>query len=382
MKKLLIILFLAFVLFGCDDKEPTEELTVPNGLAPLTPASDCDIPTLEGGWVCTWADEFSGDAIDESKWNFELGNFGGGNNELQTYTKENTEVVDGKMVITARRETKDQRSYTSSRLTTKYKGNFQYVRIITRAKMPSGRGTWPAIWMMPVMNSYGGWPNSGEIDIMEYVGYDKNRIHTTIHTEKFNHKLGTQIGYSRLYENVETEFKDYEMIWTPGKILTYVDGDKLGEFNYVAELNKDVKSSAAFPFDQMFFLIINLAVGGDWGGAQGVDDTIFPTALEVDYVRVYKQDYATLDTENPTQPGDIQLAMLKNSIYWTKSTDDYGVEEYAVYLDGKFHKYTRLNQIVLTGLVKDQTYLIQVQAVDFVGRVSPLSNTLSYTYKA
>lgn len=383
MKKLLILLLLAFVLFGCEEKEPTEEtITVPNGLAPLEAVTDCDVPTLDGGWVCIWADEFSGDAVDETKWNFETGGFGGGNNEQQYYTKENTEVKDGKMVITAKLENMGGKAYTSSRLTTKYKGNFQYVRIVTRAKMPTGRGTWPAIWMMPLMSAYGGWPDSGEIDIMEYVGYDPNRIHSTIHTEKFNYSLGTQIGYSRLYENVETEFKDYEMIWTPGRILTYVDGDKLGEFNYVAELNQDVPSSAAFPFDQMFFLIINLAIGGNWGGAQGIDNTIFPTTFEIDHVRVYKYDYATVDKEEPTTPGDIQIAALKNSIFWTKSTDDYGVEEYAVYLDGVFHKYTRLNQIVLTGLVAGQTYNIQVQAVDFVGRVSPLSNTLSYTYKA
>ena len=386
MKKLLILLFLAFVLFGCDKTEPTEEtiINVPNGLAPLEAAEDCEVATLDGGWVCIWADEFSGDAVDETKWNFELGTGSGGwgNNEQQYYTKDNTEVKDGKMVITAKLENMGGKAYTSSRLTTKYKGNFQYVRIVTRAKMPSGRGTWPAIWMMPLMSAYGIWPNSGEIDIMEYVGHNKDRILTTIHTQKFNHTLGTQIGYSRLYENVETEFKDYEMIWSPGRILTYVDGDKLGEFNYVAELNKDVTSAAAFPFDQLFFLIINLAIGGNLGGAQGIDNTIFPTTFEIEHVRVYKLDYATIDKEEPTQPGDVQPALLKNSLFWTKSTDDYGVEEYAVYLDGAFHKYTRLNQIVLTGLVAGQTYNVQVQAVDFVGRVSPLSNTLSYTFKA
>ncbi|HCZ24569.1 MAG TPA: hypothetical protein DHV05_06970 [Acholeplasmataceae bacterium] len=216
---------------------------------------------------------------------------------------------------------------------------------------------------------------------MEYVGYDKDRIHSTIHTEKFNHRLGTQIGYSRIYDNVETEFKDYEMIWTPGKILTFVDGDKLGEFNYVAELNQEVAYNEAFPFDQMFFLIINLAIGGDWGGAQGIDNTIFPTTFEIDYVRVYKQDYAKVDLEEPTQPGDIQVAQLKNTIFWAKSDDDYGVEHYAIYLDGRFYRYANLNQYTFKGLTANQSYNIQVEAVDFGGRVSPLSNTLSFTFQ-
>ncbi|HAX03076.1 MAG: hypothetical protein A2Y45_06550 [Tenericutes bacterium GWC2_34_14] len=381
MKKLLIVLFLAFILVGCETPEETVPTGVPNGLAPLEAVEDCDNPTLDGGWVCIWADEFSGDAVDETKWNFEEGAFGGGNNERQYYTRNNTAIVDGKMVITAKQESMGGMPYTSSRLTTRYKGNFQYVRIVTRAKMPSGRGTWPAIWMMPLGSVYGGWPDSGEIDIMEYVGYDKDRIHSTIHTEKFNHRLGTQIGYSRIYDNVETEFKDYEMIWTPGKILTFVDGDKLGEFNYVAELNQEVAYNEAFPFDQMFFLIINLAIGGDWGGAQGIDNTIFPTTFEIDYVRVYKQDYAKVDLEEPTQPGDIQVAQLKNTIFWAKSDDDYGVEHYAIYLDGRFYRYANLNQYTFKGLTANQSYNIQVEAVDFGGRVSPLSNTLSFTFQ-
>lgn len=381
MKKILILFLLLFVLFGCENKDETET-GVPNGLAPLVAATDCENPSLEGGWVCIWADEFSGSEVDEDKWNFEINGNGGGNNELQYYRKENTVVDDGKMVITAKREDYLGKLYTSSRLTTRMKGNFQYVRIVTRAKMPSGRGTWPAIWMMPVMSTYGGWPNSGEIDIMEYVGYDKDRIHSTIHTRAYNHGLNTQLGFSKIVENMETEFKDYEMIWSPGRILTYVDGDKVGEFNYVADRNQTMPYDHAFPFDQMFFLIINLAVGGNWGGAEGVDPEAFPTSFEIDYVRVYKQDYALYDKEAPTQPQNIQVAQLKNSLFWDKSTDDYGVEEYAVYLDGKFHKYTRLNQIVLTGLVAGQTYNVQVQAADFVGRTSALSSSLSYTYKA
>ena len=388
MKKLIIFVLLLFVMVGCETATPTVPTepietvvpSVPNGLQALTATEDCAVPTLEGGWVCIWADEFEGDSVDETKWNFEEGAFGGGNQEVQYYSRNNAEVVDSKLIITAHKETMGGRDYTSARMTTKYKGTFKYVRIVVSAKMPTGRGTWPAIWMMPLMSVYGGWPRSGEIDIMEYVGYDENRIHSTIHTEKFNHNLGTQIGYSRLYEDVETSYKEYEMIWTPGSITTYVDGDQLGVFAYVPHFNQDVPYNQAFPFDQEFFLILNLAIGGTWGGAQGIDTTIFPTAMEVDYVRVYKQDYALTDVEAPSKPINVQLAQLKNTLFWNKSDDDYGVEEYAVYLDGVFHKYASLNQITLKGLTVNQTYQVQIQAVDFVGRVSEMSDTLSFTF--
>ncbi len=365
-----------FILVGCEKGTDV----IPNGLLPLTAVDDCDEPTLEGGWTCIWADEFNGTEIDETKWNFEVNGSGGGNNELQYYTRENAQIVDGKLVITAKKESYLGKDYTSSRLTTKYKGTFEYVRIVVRAKQPVGRGTWSAIWMMPLMNAYGGWPDSGEIDIMEYVGYDPSYVHSTIHTEKFNHNLNTQIGFSHQVQTANTEFHDYEMIWSPGYIKTLVDGETIGEFNYVPVFTTDVAYSEAFPFDQEFFLILNLAIGGNWGGAQGIDPNIFPATFEIDYARVYKQDYATVDKEKPTDPSNIALAQLKNTIYWQKSTDDYGVSEYAVYLDGEFHRYANLNQITFMGLNVGQTYQVQIQAVDFVGRVSGLSESFSLTY--
>jgi beta-glucanase (GH16 family) len=246
--------------------------------------------------------------------------------------------------------------------------------------MAGGRGTWPAIWMLPTMNAYGTWPNSGEIDIMEYVGYDPNRVHATIHTRKFNHNLGTQLGGSRTIQNAETEFHDYEIIWTPGNIQAFVDGDKYAEFGYNAGLNSDVPYHHAFPFDQLFFLILNVAVGGNWGGAEGVDAEAFPTSMEVDYVRVYQQDYATLDKESPSMPTFIQPSQLANTFHWRASTDDVGVEKYAIYVDGEFRRYVNLNQATLTGLTRGQTYQIQVQAVDFVGRTSELSDVYLFTY--
>jgi len=383
MKKILMIVCLLFILIGCrsNDTEPTDTTddSLPNGLTPLIATEDCLVPTLDDGWVCIWADEFEGDTVDETKWHFEDGGYGGGNRELQYYTRNNTTVEDGKLIITSKLEDMDGKRYTSSRLNTKYKASFQYVRISVSAKMPSGNGTWPAIWMMPLMNVYGGWPNSGEIDIMEYVGRNQNEILSTIHTKKFNHNLGTQLGYHRVYENVETEFKNYEMIWMPGTILTYVDGDKLGEFNYTPAFNQEVPYYDAHPFDQEFFLIINLAIGGTLAGA--VDDAIFPQTFEIEHVRVYKKDYAVLDKEAPEVPTEIRTATLKNTLWWLKSHDDIGVEKYAIYLDGEFHKYANLQQVTLTGLNVGQSYQVQIQAIDFVGRVSEKSEifTLNYT---
>ena len=381
MKKLLLLFLTLFILIGCEAKpsEPTEP-SVPNGLIPLIPTSDCAVPTLEDGWVCIWADEFQGDELDMTKWNYEDGGYGGGNQEIQYYTRNNTTFEDGKLVITAKNEYMMGKNYTSSRINTRFKWSDRYVRIQVSAKMPSGRGTWPAIWMLPLMNTYGNWPNSGEIDIMEYAGYDLNRIHSTIHTRKFNHNLGTQISYTRVYPNVETEFKVYEMIWAPGHIITYVDGDKLGEFLYVPGLNREVPYHHAHPFDQEFYLLINLAIGGTFGGVQGVDASAFPTRMEVDYVRVYRQDYALTDLTSPTTPSNIQLAQIANTIFWNRSTDDRGVEKYAIYLDGVFHRYANLNQVTFTGLVSNQSYQVEIQAIDFVGRVSSKSQAFTFNF--
>lgn len=373
MKKILSLVLLLFILIGC---EPNEDEELP--IDPLKPVEGCEEGTLDGGWVCIWADEFEGEEIDETKWNFEVNGYGGGNNELQYYTKENAEIVDGKLVITAKKESYLGKEYTSSRLTTKYKGDFTYGRFIIRAKLPSGAGTWPAIWMMPTMSAYGGWPNSGEIDIMEHVGRDADNVFSTIHTEKFNHMKGTQIGYDITLPTAETEFHEYEIIWNPGQILAFVDGEQFATFGYSAAFNQDVPYHAAFPFDQDFFLILNLAIGGGLGGT--VDNSIFPQAFEIDYVRVYKYDYASIDKEVPSVVEDLQIAQLKNTIFWDASDDDYGVEKYAIYVNDELYDFANLNQYTFDRLEKGTSYQIKVQAVDFVGRASEMSQILSFTY--
>lgn len=370
MKKLnvLFIFVLALILVAC-----TEKSNVPA----LVSAEDCNEATLEDGWVCVWADEFEGTEVDTNKWTYEVNGSGGGNNELQFYTDKNTVVEDSILSIIAKKETYNGREYTSSRIVSKYKGDFTYGRFITRAKNPVGAGTWPAIWMMPTMSVYGGWPKSGEIDIMEYVGRNPSKVSGTVHTEARNGGNTPVKEYTLPTAN--SEFHNYEVIWEPGTIRWYVDGVKFNEVIYTPQFTQQYKYNQVFPFDQDFFMILNLAIGGTLGGA--VDDSIFPTAFEVDYVRVYQRDYGKIDKEAPSKVTDISLQQLANTIYWKRGVDDFAVEKYNVYVDGEFRGVTRVNQFTFGGLVKGETYAIRIEAVDFVGRVSKLSDSYSFTFQ-
>ncbi len=236
-----------------------------------------------------WSDEFDGDELDRSKWVYEVNGEGGGNNELQFYTDTNTEVSDGTLKIIARHEDYNGWEYTSSRITTQNKAAWKYGIIEIRAKIPSGLGTWSALWMMPLFSRYGGWPNSGELDIMEHVGYNENNIHGTIHTKIYNHKVGTQKGSNTTaFQDVTTAFHVYKIEWLPDRIDFYVDDDNF--YTYDPHRYSSCPTSNVWPFNASFFLIMNIAVGGDWGGVNGVDPDDFPTSMEIDYVRVYQAD--------------------------------------------------------------------------------------------
>jgi beta-glucanase (GH16 family) len=232
-----------------------------------------------------WADEFDYTGLpDKAKWGYDIGGGGWGNNELEYYTdrEENASVANGLLTITAKKETYQNRNYTSARLVSKGKGDFLYGRFEVKARLPKGKGTWPAIWMLPTDWAYGGWPKSGEIDIMEHVGYDPDVVHISVHTEAYNHTIGTQKTATKKVEKAMEEFHLYRVDWTPYAIRGYID-DKL-LFTFVNEK----KGSAEWPFDKRFHFLLNVAVGGNWGGAQGMDDSVFPAKMEIDYVRVYK----------------------------------------------------------------------------------------------
>lgn len=273
---LIPILFSALVHFSnCTEKNEVVAITQP------VPISD---KNYQFETTPTWEDNFnSGTSPDPSKWSFEVGGNGWGNNELQYYTNgQNSVVSGGNLIITAKKENNSGREYTSSRMITKGKGDFLYGRFEVRAKLPRGRGTWPAIWMFHSDPVYGAWPASGEIDIMEHVGFDQNRVHSTVHTSAFNHKIGTQKGANKIVPTASDEFHIYRTDWTPFSIKSYIDGELYFEFT-----NQN-KGFTAWPFDKKFFLILNIAVGGDWGGSQGIDNTVYPQSMTVDYVKVFK----------------------------------------------------------------------------------------------
>ena len=246
-------------------------------------------------WQLVWSDEFDSDVIDEEKWNKLLWRPGWVNNELQAYTAEtnNIFIENGNLVLQALYQpgytgtdyqgngyTTD---YTSGRLNTAGKAEWSYGRFEIRAKLPEGVGSWPAIWMLGSSISSIGWPACGEIDIMEHVGFDEGNIHASIHTTAYNHILGTQ---KTAHINVPTatdSFHVYTLEWTANYMYFMVDDQPL-HFVY----NDSENDVDKWPFDQSAYLILNLAVGGDWGGAQGVDNSSFPMSMLVDYVRIYE----------------------------------------------------------------------------------------------
>jgi beta-glucanase (GH16 family) len=238
-----------------------------------------------------WSDEFNYEGTpDTTKWTYDLGDgcpnvCGWGNHELEYYTNDlkNVRVENGNLVIEARKENKEGKQYTSSRILSKKKGDWTYARLEIRAKLPRGLGTWPAIWMLSTDWKYGGWPESGEVDIMEHVGYDPGVIHGTIHTEAFNHRKQTQKEGKISVVDAQDAFHVYSVDWSKDQMRFFVD-DKLYH-----TVNRNAQDSfKEWPFDQRFHLIMNVAVGGDWGGSKGVDENIWPQQMLVDYVRVYQ----------------------------------------------------------------------------------------------
>jgi len=197
--------------------------------------------------------------------------------------KRNSRVENGKLIIEAHKSPKGGKQYTSARLVTKNKGDWTYGKISIRAKLPTGLGTWPAIWMLPSANKFGGWPNSGEIDIMEHVGYESDTIYGTVHTTSYNHMIGTQVGKATYQPDAESTFKTYSIEWDEDQITWSIDGSQYHSFDNRKMTEKE------WPFDEEFHLILNIAVGGNWGGKKGIDTEIWPQQMIVDWVRVYQE---------------------------------------------------------------------------------------------
>ncbi len=255
-------------------------------------------------WRQVWGDEFDYTGPpDPKKWSFNVWPAGKVNGEEQAYTarQKNVRVEQGRLVIEAHKEEYAKASYTSGRIHSARKGDLLYGRIEVRAKLPAGQGTWPALWMLPTApftyattctegadwqgsSVCDAWPNSGEIDIMEHVGYDMNRVHGTVHTKSYYWVNGEQRKASVEAEMVDQRFHVYAMEWSPDRIDVFYD-----DAIYFTYLN-DGGDWRSWPFDHPFHLVMNVAVGGGWGGAGGpTDASAFPTAMLVDYVRLYQK---------------------------------------------------------------------------------------------
>lgn len=327
-------------------------------------------------WQPVWCDDFEVDgAPDPTRWGFDLGGGGWGNRELQYYTDslDNAFIEDGVLTIRALREDHQGYEFTSARLVTRQRGDWLYGRVQVKARVPEGRGTWPAIWMLPTDVLYGIWPNSGEIDIMEHVGYDPNVIHGTIHTAAFNHMINTQLGFSTDIPTATSEFHLYEMIWEPGRIELFIDGERFAFFGFNPELNLNNENYQAWPFDQRFHLILNLAIGGDWGGVRGVDREAFPNQMEIEFVRVFQRDKAGMDQSPPEQVTQLTERLSSPThtrLHWAHAIDDVMVSHYEIFVDGEYYDQTSLNAKNIRGLTPNTRHVIEVVAVDFAGNRS------------
>lgn len=235
-------------------------------------------------YVLVWSDEFNTPGLpDSTKWDYEVGKVR--NNELQYYThqrSENARIQDTVLIIEARKEAFKGADYTSASLISRYKGDWLYGKFEIRAKVPTGKGTWPAIWMMPTNDEYGGWPKSGELDIMEYVGYDPSTLYFNAHYEGTDASGHQSSGGKTTISEPYNQFITFTFVWTPTQIEWWTDGVK--SYTYT----KTSDDPRQWPFNKMFYMILNLAYGGAWGAQQGIDDTKLPHKFFIDYVRVYQ----------------------------------------------------------------------------------------------
>lgn len=259
--------------------------------------------SFASGWKLVWADEFDKPGLpDPGKWNYETGFVR--NREAQYYTAsrlENARVEDGCLVIEARKESfknpafnptanpndwirgREFAAYTSASLTTRERFSWKYGRIEVRAKLPSGRGVWPAIWTLGTNEASVGWPTCGEIDIMEMVGFRPDMIYGHIHTFESVNGKKIKDGTGLKVPGASDDFHVYAIEWDPGQITFLVDNKK-----YYTYHNPHT-GEGSWPFDKDQYLILNLAIGGAWGGQKGIDDAIFPQRFYIDYVRVYQK---------------------------------------------------------------------------------------------
>ena len=258
---------------------PTAVATTLSATPALT-ATPIDVPP---GWNLVWHDEFDGNTLDPSNWTYDIGGGGWGNGEAEYYTDrpENVRVENGMLIIEARRELYQKLPFTSARLKTQGLQTFQYGRIEARIKVPAGSGTWPAFWMLGSDIDQRPWPGCGEIDIMEYLGKDPTAILGTMHGPGYSGAQGLTKSY-RQGSSIADDFHTYAVEWDATQISWFFDGVK-----YSTYTRADI-GSREWVFNQPFFIMLNMAIGGTLGGLAG-PSTVFPLQLQVDYVRVFQK---------------------------------------------------------------------------------------------
>lgn len=295
MKLTALPILLMLLFMGCAPKPVVQETAVPATEAPASaptevPAAASETPTPDPhAWELVWSDEFDqpdGSAPDPAKWNHQTGGSGWGNGELQHYSDriENALIQDGMLVINANKEYMLGRDYTSARLTTQFKGDWMYGRFEISAKLPNTQGIWPAFWLLPSRGRYGSGAAGGEIDIMELIGYEPYRSYGTLH---YGNPAAHSSGYFDLPNGATyaDDFHIFALEWEPTEIRWYLDGTLFHTVNEWFTSAKNAQFPA--PYDQDFYLIVNVAVGGHWPG--NPDETsVFPQMMVVDYVRVYQ----------------------------------------------------------------------------------------------
>ena len=276
MKNLFLVFIAGSFLTNCQSETSGQENTQ------LTLETNSNIELEKPELSLIWSDEFDGTVLNLDNWTYELGDgcpnlCGWGNNELQEYTDDNHRLENGMLIISAKKGSNS--NYTSSRIITKGKKEFQYGRIEARVKVPSGAGMWPAFWALGNDIETNSWPNCGEIDIVEYVGKNPGQIFTSVHTpSSYGNTVNSMITN---VPNVEEDFHNYAVEWNENFIDFFFDDIRV--YTYFVQ----TKNQNTWPFNKPFFLIINLAVGGNFGGPVA-SDLVFPRDYFIDYVRVYQ----------------------------------------------------------------------------------------------
>ncbi|NOW04454.1 family 16 glycosylhydrolase [Clostridium beijerinckii] len=337
------------------------------------------IPTVtakaDTGWNLAWSDEFNGTSINTSNWKYETGGDGWGNNELEYYTNrsENARIENGNLVIEARKENYNGMNYTSARLKSQGLKNWTYGKVEARMKLPAGQGVWPAFWMLGENISQVSWPKCGEIDIMEHIN-NESAIHGTIHWDSTGNNTHAQYGAASPNIDV-TQYHVYSIEWDASSIKWFVDGTQYLEANIANNIN------GTDEFHKPFFILFNLAIGGNWPGNPD-GSTPFPAKMYVDYVRVYQHgdNNPTPAPTAPAVPSGLSAAASNQSsinVSWNASS---GATGYDLKVDNNIiSNVTSL--YVNSGLTENSTHTYAVRAKNANG-TSSWSNSISATTKA